>query len=133
MFLPARVRLSMRLVRLRRRLMAADPTYTRHDMEISAGDDIDIEVTIQTKAGVAIDITGWTFLTQMRRAGVLVATGAAAIVTAAAGTVSIAFDSADTTGLSGAYDWELQVTTDTSRVSSPMRGVVRVRTDVAFV
>jgi len=102
-------------------------------MEISAGDDIDIEVTIQTKAGVAIDVTGWTFLLQMRRAGVLVATGAAAIVTAVAGTVSIAFDSADTTGLAGAYDWELQVTSSGGRVSSPMRGVVRVRTDVAFV
>lgn len=111
----------------------ADPTYTRHDMEIAAGDDIDLGITIQTAAGVAIDITGWTFLTQIRRAGVLVATGTAVIVTAAAGTVAVTFDAADTTGLNGAYDWELQTTNSTSRVSSPMRGVVRVRTDVAFV
>lgn len=83
---------------------------------------------LDTQTGSPVDITGWTFASQIRtQAGVLSATFTCTIVNAAQGVFSISLTAASIAGLTvgTVYVWDLEATSP-SGPFEVMRGVVNV-------
>lgn len=108
------------------------PTET--NIDVYAGDTWSRSVQIQDGDGNGIDVTGWTFLAQVResRASETVeATFTVTVTTAASGELTITLDAETTAALDeGKWVWDLQATKTDSSVQTLLQGVVSVTADV---
>lgn len=89
-----------------------DLTRGRLNILSTVGDDVALPLTLQEN-GVAPDLTGRTFLCQLRRdpASAVVVTVTVDTAQAASGILTLRLTAAVTAPLTGTYVWELQQTT----------------------
>ena len=105
------------------------------DLSIYQGDDFAGVVTVRNEDGTPADITGHTAKAQIRRA-VADEEPAVAVEIATAVTspnVTLAISHTVTATLSGAYVWDLQLTTPTGAVITVIRGKVKLTNEVTRV
>jgi hypothetical protein len=110
---------------------AVPPTL---DLNLYAGDDVAMTLTITDDAGNPYDVTG-TLLAQVRKGHALdvVATLVAVAVTPTLGVISLSIDGATTEALGnggGRHSWDLQLTTGTGIVTTLVKGTVSTTLDI---
>jgi hypothetical protein len=77
----------------------------RKDLSIAIGEDWELNFTVTDSAGAAVDITGWTFLSEIKTAAdVDVATIVGAVVSGPAGTFKLTLAKAVTELLTASDD-----------------------------
>jgi len=110
---------------------AVPPTL---DLNLYAGDDVAMTLTITDDAGNPYDVTG-TLLAQVRKGHALevVATLVAVAVTPTLGVISLSLDGATTEALGeggGRHSWDLQLTDDDGLVTTLVKGTVSTTLDI---
>lgn len=105
------------------------------NLRLYSGDTFTRSLQFTDSDGVAIDITGWTFLAQIREApnaDLVLATFTVTVTDAADGRIDITLSASDVAGLENSrfLSWDLQVTAS-SAVRTYVRGSVKVDTDVS--
>lgn len=105
---------------------------TPFDMVMLAGADYRLSIVNTTAAGLAVNITGYTYYAQFREApapaGALFASYSASVVDAAAGKLSVRLSRAQTWALSGKTGiWDLLQIDNTGKATFIAAGQVAVR------
>jgi len=109
----------------------ADYSGATYDVRMTQGDTFSEQILMEDSDGSAIDITGYSFASQLRRTadGVLVA--AFSISTnLATSTVTRTLNSATTAGLSGTYVHDFQWTNPSGQVRTLFSGEFEIEPEV---
>lgn len=105
------------------------------NLRLYSGDTFERSLQFTDSAGTAIDITGWTFLAQIREspgADLVLKAFNVTVTDAANGNLDITLSASDVADLEAGrlLSWDLQRTTGSS-VRTYIRGSVKVDTDVS--
>lgn len=105
-------------------------------LQVFRGTDLSIELTFQDDDGAAVNITGYTFVAQVRstpESGVLVANLLPTITDAAAGKLTLTMTDVTSLALTaGVYEWDLlEQNPDTLRLGPLLGGPFIVREPVS--
>ena len=106
------------------------------DRSIVIGEDWVLSAGITDSAGTAINITGWTFASEIRtKSGTLVATITGAITSAVGGTFTLSLSKAvtDTLTASNRLCWDVYTIDDSSEYKLRMEGAAEVRVSCTSV
>lgn len=109
----------------------ADYRATRYDVAITRGDDLVEPITFTDDDGVAIDLTGYEFLSQVRRTPDSESIEAEFDISVSSSTVTRSLSGDVTAGMSGSYYHDFQWEDGTGKRRTLFGGTFEVESDVS--
>jgi hypothetical protein len=93
------------------------------------GDTVAFDVTLYGPTDEPLDLTGWTWLSEVRD-GTKTLVATFVVTPGAVGVVTLSLDAATTAPLLGDYVFDIQATDDQATVKTLVHGKLRIREDV---
>lgn len=101
-------------------------TEINQDFEMFSGDSRTLEITVRDSSGDVVDITGYSFKWEMSNGTSVTPT----LIDGPTGRFDVPIAPANTSGVSGAFTHESQITSGAGAVSTIFTGAMTVKQDL---